>query len=109
MENLVRPDKLRKRILMWADEEARISGLPAKAGAVLEAILYRGELPRSEVPELLGYKERQARRVVTALIERNVVVALSSRAPLRLNFPAELAARWMPGLFPEHSSYYSLS
>ncbi len=104
MESLVQPDKLRKRILMWADEESRISDLPTKAGAILEAILYRGELPRSDVPALLGYSDRQARRVVAALIAQNVVVALSSRAPLRLNFPAELAARWMPGLFPEQSS-----
>jgi len=25
----------------------------------------------------------------------------STRAPLRLTFPAKLAPRWMPGLFPE--------
>jgi hypothetical protein len=27
--------------------------------------------------------------------------APSARAPLRLAFPAALATRWMPGLFPE--------
>jgi Fic family protein len=101
MESLVQPDRLRDRILTWAAEETRLSDLPPKAGAVLEAILYRGELPRGEVPDLLGYKERQARRVVAALIARNVVVSESSRAPLRLNFAAKLAPRWMPGLFPE--------
>lgn len=83
-----------------AAEETRLSDLPLKSGAVLEAILYRGELPRGEVPDLLGYKERQARRVVAALIARNVVVSDSSRAPLKLNFAAALASRWMPGLFP---------
>ena len=41
------------------------------------------------------------RRVVAALIERGVVVSESTRAPLRLAFPAKLASRWMPGLFPE--------
>jgi hypothetical protein len=25
----------------------------------------------------------------------------STRAPLKLAFPAKLAGRWMPGLFPE--------
>ncbi|HEY7297741.1 MAG TPA: hypothetical protein VH684_07375 [Xanthobacteraceae bacterium] len=30
-----------------------------------------------------------------------VVTSKSTRAPLRLAFPAALAARWMPGLFPE--------
>jgi len=75
--------------------------LPARAGAVLDAILYRGALPRGEVPALLGTSERHARRVVAALIERDVVASRSSRAPLHLRFPARLAHRWMPGLFPE--------
>jgi len=29
------------------------------------------------------------------------LVSESSRAPLRLAFPAALASRWMPGLFPD--------
>jgi hypothetical protein len=32
-----------------------------------------------------------------------VLTSESSRAPLRLNFPAKLASRWMPGLFPEQA------
>jgi len=49
MESLVQPDRLRDRILTWASEETRHSDLPPRAGAILEAILYRGELPRGEV------------------------------------------------------------
>ncbi|MGB5725653.1 MAG: Fic family protein, partial [Thiogranum sp.] len=64
-------------------------------------ILYRGELPRGDVPQLLGASDRHARRVVAALSERGVIVSESTRAPLRLAFPAKLAYRWMPGLFPE--------
>ncbi|MDZ4759446.1 MAG: Fic family protein [Alphaproteobacteria bacterium] len=101
MESLVQPDRLRARILLWAEEEIRLGALPAKSGAVLEAILYRGELPRGEVEGLLGASERTARRLTSALIERGVVVSDSSRAPLRLAFPAAMASRWMPGLFPE--------
>ena len=39
--------------------------------------------------------------VQPALIDRGVLMSESSRAPLRIAFPATLAARWMPGLFPE--------
>jgi hypothetical protein len=39
--------------------------------------------------------------MVSALIARGVLASESPRAPLRLVFPAALAARWMPGLFPE--------
>ncbi|MCB1925971.1 MAG: Fic family protein, partial [Gammaproteobacteria bacterium] len=94
-------DRLRDRILLWVEEEIRADALPQKAGRILEAILYRGELPRGDVPDLLGASDRHSRRVVATLIERGVVVSESTRAPLRLAFPAKLASRWMPGLFPE--------
>lgn len=101
MEALVKPDRLRERVLLWVEEEVRTDALPQKAGRILEAILYRGELPRGDVPALLDASDRHSRRVVAALVERGVVVSASTRAPLRLAFPATLASRWMPGLFPE--------
>jgi Fic family protein len=101
MENLMQPDRLRTRILLWAEEEIRLHHLPPRSGSVLEAVLYRGELQRGEVAGIVGTQERHARRVVSALVGRGVLVADSSRAPLRLVFPAALASRWMPGLFPE--------
>lgn len=100
MEELMQPDRLRDRILTWVSEEIRADALPPQSGKVLEAVLYRGELPRGEATELLSVSERQARRVTAALLQREVLVSDSSRAPLRLAFPARLASRWMPGLFP---------
>lgn len=100
MEDLVQPVRLRDRILVWANEEIRSTALPPKAGAILEAVLYRGELPRGDVAALLGTGARQARRVVAALSDRGALVADSARAPLRLAFPAALAPRWMPGCSP---------
>lgn len=104
MEELVQPDRLRDRILIWTEEEIRADRLPPKSGTVLEAVLYRGALPRGEVAGLVGTGERQARRITSALLEREVLVAETIRAPLRLAFPAALASRWMPGLFPEKTS-----
>ena len=101
MEALMQPDQLRTRILLWAEEESRLDRLPPNSGAILEALLYRGELPRGDAAAIVGTGERQARRVVSALTDKGVVTSESSRAPLRLAFPAALASRWMPGLFPE--------
>jgi Fic family protein len=101
MEQLVQPNRLRDRILHWAEEELRAGSLPAKASQVLEAVLFRGELPRADVPALLGITDRHARRIVSALAERGVLASESTRAPLTITFPAALATRWMPGLFPE--------
>jgi Fic family protein len=101
MEGLMQPDTLRTRIQLWTEEEIRLDRLPPKSGAILEAVLYRGELPRGEAADIVGTGDRQARRVVSALTHHGVLVSDSSRAPLRLAFPAALAARWMPGLFPD--------
>ena len=103
MEDLVQPDRLRARILIWAEEEIRLGRLPVKSASVLEAVLYRGELPRGDAATIVGTGERQARRIVSALIDRGVLISESARAPLRLTFPAALASRWMPGLFPERT------
>jgi Fic family protein len=101
MESLMQPDRLRTRILQWAEEEIRLGLLPPKSGSILEAVLYRGELPRGDAADVVVSGDRHARRIVSALVERGVLVAESTRAPLRLVFPAALASRWMPGLFPE--------
>ncbi len=104
MESLVQPDRLRTRILLWAEEEIRLNHLPLKSGSILEAILYRGELPRADAAGIVGAGDRQARRIVSALLGRGVLTSQSPHAHLRLAFPAALAWRWMPGLFPEVQS-----
>ncbi|MBI4183297.1 MAG: Fic family protein [Proteobacteria bacterium] len=104
MEGLVQPDHLRTRIVLWTEEEIRFGHLPPKSGSILEAVLYRGELPRGDAAGIVGTGERQARRIVSALIDKGVLASESSRAPLRLAFPAALAPRWMPGLFPERTA-----
>jgi Fic family protein len=101
MQSLMQPDRLRARIVLWAEEEIRLKILPPKSANILEAVLYRGELRRGDVPSVVGTGERQASRIVSALIARGVLISDSTRAPLRLVFPAALASRWMPGLFPE--------
>lgn len=101
MENLMRPDRLRDRILIWAEEEIRAGALPQKADAVLKAVLYQGQIERGEVEVVLGTSDRTARRVTSALLEVGALSSASTRAPLKLAFPARYAGRWMPGLFPD--------
>jgi hypothetical protein len=74
-----------------------------QSGEILHAVLYRGELPRGDAPGIVGTDERQARRIVAARLDQNVLISDGTRAPLRLAFPAALAPRWMPGLFPDRT------
>lgn len=68
-----------------------------------EATQVNVELDRGEAAAIVGTGDRQARRVVSALTDHGVLTSESIRAPLRLTFPATLASRWMPGLFPERT------
>lgn len=101
MEGLMRPDRLRDRIMIWSEELMRAGELPPKSDVVLKATLYQGELQRGEVAGLVGLSERAARRITSALLDLGALTSDSSRAPLYLAFPAKFADRWMPGLFPE--------
>lgn len=103
MDSLIQPARLRVRIQLWAEEESRLGNLHPKAFALLDTILLRGELPRGEAEAVLNTGERQARRIVSALLEKGVLTSANHRAPLHIAFPASLAERWLPGLFPPHS------
>lgn len=100
MQQVIEPSGLHKRVLNWADEERAKGVLLPGAPKLLEAVLYRGQIPRSEIPDLLGVVDRQARRVVSALLERGVLISAGDREPLCLSFPVQAASSWFPGLFP---------
>lgn len=100
MEELMQPDLLRTRILLWAREEIELNKLPPQTIPILESILYRGEISRGEMASILNVTDRHARRLTAALIEKGIIVSDSPKSPLKLAFPAALANRWMPGLFP---------
>ncbi|HTM63413.1 MAG TPA: Fic family protein [Gammaproteobacteria bacterium] len=101
MERLMQPDQLRTRILLWAREEIEMKKIPPQTILILEKILYRGEISRGELPELLNVTERHARRLTSILIEIGILSSESAKSSIKLAFPAKFANRWMPGLFPE--------
>lgn len=103
MQELVQPNGLRERIFRWARQQVEMGTLPTSSTQVLEALLYRGELARGDVPAIIGATDRHARRVVAALVDQGVMSSDNMRSPWRLAFPATLAGQWLPGLFPEQS------
>jgi Fic family protein len=100
MEGLMQPAAFRDRIMKWAEEQVAYSTIPAKAPRVLDAILFKGSLPRAEVPDVINQSERTANLATQALAKHGIIAAEGARAPWRISFPARLAARLMPGLFP---------
>jgi Fic family protein len=104
MQGLMQPERLRERVLIWAEEEVRAGALPARSDALLKAVLYEGRIARGEAETILGASERTARRVTSALLDAGVLSSPGPRAPLTLAFPARYAGRWLPGLFPDQTA-----
>jgi Fic family protein len=100
MEGLVRPDKIRDRIIGWCKSQVDAGKLPKQSPTLLEAVLYRGEIKRGELMDLLHVSRRTATRVVSELLETGILASDSAKSPLRIAFPAKLASEIMPGLFP---------
>lgn len=103
MSGLLEPETLLTRIEIHVEEETRARRLPRGSFAVLREAVIAGEVERSKVPSLTAYGERGARNVTAALVDRGMLAATSHRAPLRLAFPAEVAERWFPNLYPANA------
>lgn len=100
MGELLEPEGLLRRMEQHVEEEVRARRLPRGSFVVLREAALNGEVERGRVPSLTGYEERAARAITAALVDRGMLSARSSRAPLRLGFPADVAERWFPRLYP---------
>jgi len=103
MSGLLEPTTLLTRMEIHVEEEIRAKRLSRGSFAVLREAVMNGEVERAKIPSLTGYEERGARNVTSALVERGMLIASSHRAPLRLAFPADVAERWFPSLYPANA------
>ena len=72
---------------------------PRGSWPLLKEAVISGEVPRGKAGELTGYEARQARTVLSTLIEQGYLTADSHRSALRLGFPAKIIDRWFPRLY----------
>ncbi len=64
-----------------------------------EAVL-AGEFARSQAQVLTGYQERQARTVLSSLLEQGVLTSAGPKGKVRLGLPVDVVERWLPRLYP---------
>ena len=103
MSGLLEPETLLTRIEIHVEEETRAKRLLRGSFVILREAILAGEVERARIPKLTGFEERTARQVTAALVERGMLAASSHRAPLRLAFPADIAERWFPNLYPSNA------
>lgn len=100
MEGLFQPAELLNRMELWAQEELRAGRLPKGAWPLLREAVIAGEFPRGRAAAITGYQERQARTVVSQLLDMGLLASPNAKGPLRLAFPAKIVDRWFPRLYP---------
>ena len=100
MEKLMDTPELLNRMAIWTEEEVRAKRLPKGGWPLLREAVMVGEYARSQATDLTGYAERQARTVLSALLERGLLTSSSPKGNVRLGFPVEVLERWLPKLYP---------
>ena len=100
MENLLEPGSLTERVRQYCAVEIEAKRLPRGSFEILRELILSGAIPRSRVPTITGYKERQSRSITSALLERSLIGASSPRADLNLRIPHEVVDVWFPRLYP---------
>lgn len=100
MEGLMQPKELRNRIMVWLDDEIRTKRQHERSKAIIDHVLFNGQILRRDLAAVTRLADRTARRIAQQLATTGILRASTSREPYRLAFPAELAPRLTPGLYP---------
>ena len=101
MSGLLDLDGMQKRIQAVVDRHVSFGEMKPEAGHLLRDVFLRGEIPRGEIPNIIGMPERSARRAVSNLLEKNYLVSDSEKGPVMLGFPASMVGYYFPRLYPE--------
>jgi Fic family protein len=98
MGALLAPEALSGRVREFVAAEAAGGRLDARVAPLLEAAVLFGQVPRSEVPALVGTGDRQARRLIKPLLDRGLLTGAKD-APLQIAFPLGESERLFPHLW----------
>jgi Fic family protein len=100
MESLLEPVTLTERVRRYCLDAIERKILPRGSFELLRELILSGAVPRSRIPEITGFRERQNRLITSALIGRGLVTSASPRAELKLRIPHEVVDVWFPKLYP---------
>jgi Fic family protein len=101
MGGLLELDGLEARMIAYVERQATLGELDPAAAFLLRDVLLRGEIARGEAARITGKPERTARRIVAALLEKNLLTSETPKGALRIAFPAKAAGYYFPRLYPE--------
>lgn len=101
MEGLLRLDQIETRIDWYVETRTKQdkNSLRVESAKLLRAVFMRGAIPRGMAAEILNMSERNARRIVSALIKDGLLQSQSHRAPLTIGLPLGVLPYYFPDLY----------
>lgn len=100
MTSILEPSDLLIRMEIYIEEEIRSRRLLKGTFPLLREALLAGSFDRGKATVITGYQERQARKVLSSLLEKELLVSDSPRGAVKLGFPIDVVERWFPKLYP---------
>ena len=101
MESLLRLDQIESRIDWYVESRHRQNkqAMRTEAAKLLRAVFMRGAIARGLAPGILNMSERNARRIVSALLDQGLLQSQSHRAPLTIGLPLAVLPFYFPDLY----------
>ena len=100
MTSILEPATLLKRIESYSGEKIKSGELYKGSFALLSYVLINGEIERGMAPQVTGLKDRQARKILSALLNKGLLISGHKKESARLGFPTEVLDFYFPRLYP---------
>jgi Fic family protein len=100
MASILEPSDLLIRMEIYIEEEVRAGRLLKGTFPLLREALLAGSFERGKAASITGYQDRQARKVLSSLLEKELLVSESHKSVVKLGFPIDVVERWFPKLYP---------
>lgn len=104
MTSLLHLTGLKDRIatlMLLRSESAQFKNYSRDAALPLHHVLVAGATSRGEFLRMTGLPERTARRLLTQLLQDQLLVSDSAKGPVSFNFPLDALNILLPNLYPE--------
>ncbi len=99
MSNLLEPANLLRRIELYTEDKIKSGDLPKGSTALLRYAVLNGEFERGKASQISGYKDRQARTVLSTLLKKGLLVSSNKKEPVTLGLSSEVLDDWFPKLY----------
>ncbi|MBI4347985.1 MAG: Fic family protein [Elusimicrobia bacterium] len=98
MDGVLQLGELERRYQRFIGALETEKAISKAGGKLMRRLLPQGAMPRAQVLEICGVKQRRATQIIRELLDAQVVRSETPYGPLRLNITADMSAALFPSL-----------